>query len=127
MGNKTEKARPLTTEEYEGCVKHWATAYASGRHGDPHNVFAQLMGVTRNEAKRISFTYIYTNRQDWVFNHMHNERHRISVMAREIVSLKRSNGIDMTVYQLLDWVDGEVEREKQAREERKVAMKKENK
>ncbi|AXN57944.1 hypothetical protein KASHIRA_00230 [Serratia phage vB_SmaM-Kashira] len=128
MGTQTNKApQRLTDEEFQGCLKHWPTAYATGQSEDPHQLFASLMGVTRNEAKRISWTYIYTNKKPWVMDHMAYERHRISVLSRELIKMHRANGVDMSVYQLLNWADDEVQKEKAARAERIAKQKEEAK
>ncbi|AFC21419.1 hypothetical protein [Enterobacter phage EC152] len=44
----------------------WSAAYGAP-HSDPHGVFAQLLGVDRNEAKEICYKYMWSEEGRRVF------------------------------------------------------------
>lgn len=43
----------------------WAEAYGKPQ-ADPHSVFAELLGVTRQQAKVISYEYMYSEETEYV-------------------------------------------------------------
>ncbi|AKJ73481.1 permease protein [Salmonella phage 40] len=52
--------------------KAWSSAYGLP-HADPHFIFSTLLGVTRDEAKRICYEYIYSEkgRSTYAINQFH--------------------------------------------------------
>lgn len=59
MKNANENYPPLTNTEKGLCLEHWAECYVNMVGGDPHGEFATRLGVTRDDAKRIAFSWTY--------------------------------------------------------------------
>lgn len=101
MTKTKTKFPPLTEEEKEGCLKHWADCYINLVGGDPHGQFAQRMGVERNEGKRIAFCWSYYQKSHW-FLAERRERKVRAQLVLQIQKLMKEKGVKLSIYQILD-------------------------
>ena len=95
------KFPPLTEEEKEGCLKHWADCYVNMVGGDPHGEFANRLGVDRLSAKKICFTWSYFQKSHW-FLAERRERKVRAQLVLQIQKLMKEKGVKLTVYEILD-------------------------
>lgn len=109
----TNKAPRMSEEEYEKAKIHWPAAYIVSLDGDPHSVFARLMGVDRNRAKELCYIFQYKH-HCWMFKAMRRESRVRGKLSMEIMYNSRANGMPQTIYQILrsaeDAVDADYEK-----------------
>ena len=99
MGTNKQAPR-MTEEEYELAKIHWPAAYIVSLDGDPHSVFARLMGVDRNRAKELCYIFQYKH-HCWMFKAMRRDTRVRGKLTTEIMYYSRANGTPQTIYQIL--------------------------
>jgi hypothetical protein len=109
----TRTAAYLTEEELEKARIHWPTAYLTTdtTHGDAHGLFAELMGVSRNRAKQICYSFTY-QQKSWFFNKCRFDRR---VMVNLASRLKFGEETDDSLTEIIGESEFRVDRFLKAR------------
>lgn len=79
----------------------WAQAYAKP-HGDPHHVFATLLGVGRNEAKHLAYEYMWSDegKKCRAIQQFHQVSEETRFVYRYFADLMGRGGLAIAVPQL---------------------------
>ena len=80
-----------------GVVEEAFVAAYCRTQGDPHSVFANILGVTRDEAKRMCYEYSYTAHDETTHTHIHfmlnSLREDLKTMLRGYRRYTSKNGL----------------------------------
>lgn len=82
-----------------GEIAHaWSIAYGNA-HPDPHFVFATLLGIERNQAKRLCFEYMYSpeGREVFAIKKVHEKEQEVVFVYNFFSDMLKNAGLEIAV------------------------------
>ena len=103
MSRKINPEYILTEKEQADALIHWPVVYllTDTTGGDPHGMFAELMGVSRNRAKTICYVMIYKHKSYMMGQWMKARRIGVAI-AKELWEQDPPGSRTRSVVQIID-------------------------